>query len=141
MEKLTRAQMRSIEWGGSQRPIETEPDERRHHRRVDPGNGAVEARPAGWRGWFSGNLAVAIIDISEGGAKLLLDRAVKEEDRLLLTIVIGPYREMFKLQAEVCRCAPSRTAGRFMAGVRFLDAPTALRVCIRSQAVDLSRHE
>ena len=91
-------------------------------------------------GALAGNVARAVVDVSDSGMAALVSRRLDEFVLVRLKLTIGAYRETFELAAEVRRCAPSLGDGDlFRVGLRFVDPSAVFLACIRRLLFDRMR--
>ncbi len=106
-----------------------------------PRHCTAQARLPGLYGAIVGNLCSRVVDISEGGACLLLTRSLHENQDLRLHVQIGPYGDAFDVAGLVRRSVPwEGNLQLYITGVAFVDSPILLKMCIRSLLHPVAKH-
>lgn len=72
-------------------------------------------------GLSKGNRAKAAVNLSEGGALVVLAGPLEEETRVRIRVEVGKFKDVFECAGEVRWCRAGSEAGKYFAGVRFLD--------------------
>jgi len=79
-------------------------------------------------GWERNNFARAPLDLSEGGARVLLDRRIQPGTKVKLTLEVRKFGDAIRASGLVRWCFESGTRrGDFHAGIEFTDLPEAQR--------------
>lgn len=106
-------------------------DPRRRHPRFEIDASSVTLYRGGLLaslGWGRNNFARGALDLSEGGAHLLLDRRVPPGTRVRVRIDMERYQDTLEVSAVVRWCHENaRKKGEFHAGVMFLKLDDAQR--------------
>ncbi len=107
------------------------PDRRRRHARFEIDESSITLYRGGLLaslGWGKNNLARGALDLSEGGARLLLDRRVRPGTKVRVRIAMERYKDAIEAVAVVRWCHENpRKKGEFQAGVMFIKLDDAQR--------------
>lgn len=107
------------------------PQERRRFPRfeVDEATGALYSKGLmGLLRWGRNNLARCAVDLSEGGARLVLHRRIRPGTKVRVRIDMDRYKDTLEASAVVRWCYQSaRRKEDFHAGIMFLDPDPALQ--------------
>ncbi|HXG59950.1 MAG TPA: PilZ domain-containing protein [Planctomycetota bacterium] len=106
-------------------------DRRRRHPRFEIDDSSITLYREGLLaslGWGKNNLARGALDLSEGGARLLLDRRVRPGTKVRVRIQMERYKDVVEAVAVVRWCYENaRKKGEFHAGVMFVKLDDAQR--------------
>lgn len=119
-------------------------ERRRSRRYLPPAGLRLVVRRAGFLSFFSSDLLRRCLNISEGGLRVVLARAVEPGQRLHLRLDLGRGGEPLELRAQVTYAVTSgEHPDCFEAGLQFEDVAPAdlarLREALRTRATPLTR--
>jgi hypothetical protein len=117
--------------GGESRPSQPLPhDNRRRFPRFSVDGARIRLYREGFLaslGLARGNRGRAVLDLSEGGARVLLTEHLAPRTKVRLRIEMERYQDAIEVAGEVRWCVPRGRPSNFQAGIQFTEGDPALR--------------
>ena len=112
-----------------QGPVPIRPDNRRRHARFQVSSTQVILRDGFLSALSLGsNKARKVVDLSQGGARILVTEKLPVKQKVRLKITLEKYQDEIEIGGEVKWCYPSTNKKDFYIGVKFLtDDPATTR--------------
>lgn len=105
-------------------------DNRRRHPRFSVDGARVRLYREGFLaalGLARGSKGQAVLDLSEGGARVLLTEHLAPRTKVRLRIEIERYQDTIELAGEIRWCVPRGKPSNFQAGIQFTETDPSVR--------------